>query len=188
VNLNIKNKKMSVEAKIEQAKQQIAQKEADKGLKKRKLTWREKFGTFPVLWLYGWGLLAGIAWTYVALTAPQMFEARTIVIVNPAQAKEIEKPEEKVEVIHKDEVAELAEMIYNLESTNGKNNYSKCEAIGKINGIGYGIPGNGKYQCFESHEDEMQVLKGWIIDKKSKGMTEKELLCLYSGNNYDICK
>lgn len=117
------------------------------------------------------------------------FKPKTIYIVNEAHAKTIEKEkvEEVREVIHIDEVAELAEMIYNLESSGGKNNYSKCEAIGKINGIGYGIPGNGKYQCFNNHEEEMQVLKGWIIDKRAKGMTDNGLLCLYSGNNYNFC-
>lgn len=174
---------MSVEQKIEAVKKKLNQEE----LKQRKLTWREKFGIFPILWIFFWGVVAGAMYMYVALEAPEVFEAKTITIINPAEASEIVK-EDTTPVIHSsDKIAELAEMIYNLESTNGKNNYSKCEEIGKVNGIGYGIPGNGTYQCFESHEDEMQVLKGWIIDKKSKGKTDNELLCLYSGNNYEIC-
>jgi hypothetical protein len=106
-------------------------------------------------------------------------------LVIPVSAKEkepkqIEQP--------KDEVSEIAEFIWEHESSRGKNNYSKCAAIGKVNGIGFGIPGNGSYQCFKDHAEEMQVLKGWVIDKQSRGMTKKQLLCLYSGNNYEICK
>lgn len=107
-------------------------------------------------------------------------ETKTI-IINKAEAKEPETA--KVSDIDR-----IAGMIWELESTKGKHNYSKCEAIGKINGIGYGIPGNGTYRCFESHEDEMQVLRGWIIDKQAQGMSEVELLCLYSGSNYKGCK
>ena len=109
------------------------------------------------------------------------FQPKTVVI-QVAEAKEIEtkKPETN-------RIDELCNMIWNLESTRGQHNYSKCTAQGKVNGIGYGISGNGKYICFNSHEEEMQVLKGWIIDKQVKGMSEQELLCLYSGGNYKVC-
>lgn len=106
---------------------------------------------------------------------------KTITIV---QAKTI-KPEEK----KTDRIGELSEYIWNKESTKGKNNYSKCQAIGKINGIGYAIPGDGSYICFNSHEEEMQVLRGWIIAKLAQGYSEKELLCLYqSGVRTNDCK
>lgn len=82
---------------------------------------------------------------------------------------------------------DLSDYIWLHESTRGKNNYSKCEAIGKVNGIGYGIWGE-RWMCFDSHKEEMETLKKWIQDKKDKGMSDKELLCLYSGNNYLICK
>jgi hypothetical protein len=106
------------------------------------------------------------------------------IVFKPAEAKEIEqaKPE-------KDHIEELSDLIWLRESTRGKNNYSKCEAQGLINGIGFAIPGNGKYICFKDHAEEMQALDKWIKDKQAKGMTTKELLCLYSGNNYkDICQ
>lgn len=109
--------------------------------------------------------------------APEMkFEA--IQSIPVVEAKEVEKV---------DRVEELSKLIWERESTNGKNNYTKCEAQGKINGIGYGIPGNGQYVCFNSHEEEMTALKGWITDKLARGMSEKQLLCLYSGNNYKEC-
>lgn len=116
----------------------------------------------------------------------EYFQPKNIIIYTskPAEAKEIQI--EKVET--KDNTDELADLIWLNESTRGKNNYSKCEAIGQINGIGYGIPGSGKYQCFDSHQEEMQILNKWIKDHKDQGMTDKELLCHYSGNNYNQCK
>lgn len=82
---------------------------------------------------------------------------------------------------------EIAKDIYQRESSSGVNNYSKCEAVGKVNNIGYAIPGDGTYRCFDSHQDEMKVLEGWIIDKQAQNMSMVELMCLYSGNNYNIC-
>lgn len=107
-----------------------------------------------------------------------MFQTRTITI-QVAEAKT-----EIVEV--KDNTEELADYIWLHESGRGKKNYSKCEKIGKKNGIGYGIYG-GKWICFDSHEEEMETLKKWITKHKSKEMTDQELLCHYSGNNYEIC-
>ena len=66
-----------------------------------------------------------------------------------------------------------------LESSGGINNYSKCEAIGKFNRYGYGIPGNGKYLCFEKDEDTEAVEK-WFAEKLKNGHTLKECLCLYN--------
>jgi hypothetical protein len=110
----------------------------------------------------------------------------TIQIAKPAEAKEQEPKPQEMEAIS--DIDRISDKIWELESTRGKHNYSKCEAIGKVNGIGYGIPGNGKYQCFNNHAEEMEVLRGWIIDKKSRGLSEQALLCLYSGNNYRGCK
>jgi hypothetical protein len=84
-------------------------------------------------------------------------------------------------------VDELADYIWLHESSRGKNNYSKCTAIGKINGVGYSIYG-GKWMCFESHEEEMQTVKKWIENERLKGLSDLELLCRYSGSNYQICK
>ena len=99
-----------------------------------------------------------------------------------AEPVELEMDQEK------QRVEELAEGIWTRESTRGKNNYSKCEAIGKINGIGYGIYKDAKgiqhWQCFENHEEEMEVLRDWII-RKQKTMSEQEFLSLYSGGSYN---
>jgi hypothetical protein len=104
----------------------------------------------------------------------------TITVV---QAKAIERiPEQK-----ENRIETLAVYIWNKESTKGKNNYSKCEAIGKINGIGYGIPGNGNYICFASHEEEMLVLEGWLTEKIARGYSERETLCLYNTGKHSPC-
>lgn len=84
-------------------------------------------------------------------------------------------------------IDELADYIWLHESSRGKNNYSKCEAVGKINSIGYAIY-DGKWMCFNSHEEEMQTLNKWLTNKKEVGLSDTELLCLYSGSNYSICK
>ena len=115
-------------------------------------------------------------------------EGEKLIIPVSAKEKPISALDENGQDVVKDRVDEIADEIWMLESSRGVNNYSKCEAIGKVNGIGYGIPGNGKYQCFESHAEEMQVLKSWIKDKQGKGMTEKQLKCLYSGSHYKICE
>jgi hypothetical protein len=85
------------------------------------------------------------------------------------------------------DIKAISDTIWSLESSRGQHNYSKCEKVGKINGIGFGIWG-GHWQCFDSHEDEMETLENWIQKKIKEGLSEKELLCLYSGNNYKICK
>ena len=176
---------MSIEQKVEAAKKKLNQEE----LKTRKLTWRERFGTFPILWIFLIGVITGAIWTFVLINAPKMFEVKTIVIVNTAEAKEIEPTqiEETVVQLNSD-TNRIADIIWTKESSRGINNYSKCEAVGQVNGIGYGIPGNGKYQCFESHEEEMEVLNKWIEDHKAQGMSETELMCHYSGSNYSLCK
>jgi hypothetical protein len=126
-------------------------------------------------------LVGAYAWLENSGVLAEMFRDKTITVV---QAKTFERiPEEK-----RDRIEELAQYVWFKESTKGKNNYSKCEAEGKINGIGYGIPGNGKYMCFNSHEEEMQVLRGWIIEKLARGYSEKEALCLYNTGKQSPCE
>lgn len=118
------------------------------------------------------------------LVIPQIapVEAKT---VQHNEAQAIQKQEAKPSI---DENEAIKELIWTRESTRGKHNYSKCEAQGKINGIGFGIPGNGKYICFENHAEEMQVLDDWIENHKVQGMSDQEMLCHYSGGNYSECK
>jgi len=76
------------------------------------------------------------------------------------------------------EVREIVKKIMTLESSDGKNNYSKCEAIGKYNRYGYGIPGDGRYLCFEKDKDTEAVEK-WFT-KNLKDKTLSETLCFYN--------
>lgn len=85
-------------------------------------------------------------------------------------------------------IESLADYIWLKESTRGKNNYSKCETAGLVNGIGYAIPGDGSYVCFKSHAEEMAVLTGWLTFKRAAGWSDLEMLCKYSGSNYSECK
>lgn len=83
-------------------------------------------------------------------------------------------------------IDEIVKKIMVLESSGGKNNYSKCEAIGKFNRYGFGIPGNGKYLCFEKDEDTKAVEK-WFSDKL-KQLSLKQSVCLYNtGETTDDC-
>ena len=107
----------------------------------------------------------------------ECFEPKTMVI-HIVSGSEV--PVEQPKTAQNKEMEQLKDYIWFKESTRGKNNYSKCEAIGEVNGIGYGIPGNGKYMCFEDHAEEMKVLETWIKNKQAQGMTNKGLLCLYN--------
>lgn len=127
------------------------------------------------------GVVSGGSWLFNYQEVQVLFAERDkaeIIFENHFVMKA--EAEEVVAVPERD----LADYIWMKESTRGKNNYSKCEAVGKVNGIGYGIPGNGSYICFDSHEDEMKVLGGWLIAKKAQGMSEERILSLYSGGNY----
>jgi len=113
----------------------------------------------------------------------EIYLKQSITIVSaPVEAKEL-----KADKLETDEIDKLSDLIWLRESSRGANNYSKCEAQGKVNGIGYGIYGE-KYICFDSHEEEMQVLRNWLEDHKAQGMAEMEMLCHYSGNHYKECK
>jgi hypothetical protein len=83
-------------------------------------------------------------------------------------------------------IEELSDYIWLHESTRGKNNFSKCEIVGKINGIGYSVWGDN-YVCFDSHAEEMEYLKKWINNHIAQGMGKDEMLCHYSGNHYETC-
>jgi len=115
--------------------------------------------------------------TMPKLQGDTIFEQKAV-LIETVEAKEMPK----------DTIEDMMTLIYQNESSSGKNNFSKCEEQGKVNGIGYGIPGNGSFVCFESHEDEMIALRGWLVAKRAVGMSDDAMLCLYSGGNYVNCK
>jgi len=111
--------------------------------------------------------------------------------IQPTQAKithlnELQALENKKDEADIDQNEKLKDLIWLRESTRGKHNFSKCEAQGKINGIGYSVYGD-KYMCFASHDEEMEVLGKWIEKHKRNGLTEIDMLCLYSGGHYQEC-
>jgi hypothetical protein len=127
-------------------------------------------------------VLAGVVAIVANYNYFGLLDTKTVYI-EIARAQEAPKlPQDEVS-----EVKRIADTIWNLESTRGQHNYSKCEAIGKTNQIGYGIY-NGKYMCFENHAEEMKTLENWIQKKLDSGMTENQLKCLYNtGNKTDSC-
>ena len=77
-------------------------------------------------------------------------------------------------------IEEIVRRIQILESSGGKNNYSKCEAIGKYNRYGFGIPGNGTYMCFEK-DDDTKAVRQWFEDMiKTKNRSLGEAVCGYN--------
>jgi hypothetical protein len=162
-------------------------------LNKMKLTTKIKIESFKhnfkrrtkIIALWSLGVITGIAFCYAYLNWHILTDERTVVIT-VAHADEVVPVVEVV--VPKKTNAEIVEAIatdiYNKESSSGKNNYSKCEAKGKVNNLGFGIPGGGTYQCFDSHEDEMVALKGWIMDKLSKGYTPNMAKCGYNTGKF----
>jgi len=133
--------------------------------------------TFSIINVY---ILTNIAFQVIETG---IFEPKIVTIV---VAKESDKVVDAT-IDPMQEVNELAESIYKLESSGGKHNFSKCASIDKVNSVGFGIY-NEKHICFTSHEEEMTVVKGWIIDKKSRGLSNSQLLCLYNtGKSTDDC-
>jgi hypothetical protein len=76
-------------------------------------------------------------------------------------------------------IQNIVKKIFKKESSEGRNNYSKCEAIGKYNRYGYMIPGDGSYVCFEKDEDTKAVEKDIAI-KLNSGLSLPQALCKYN--------
>lgn len=132
-------------------------------------------------------VLIGVSIGISAGLVSKHYSVLSFVSIGGEYVNETKAPIVIEKIVERDEIGELADLIWSRESSRGVNNYSKCEAIGKVNGIGYGISGDGSYMCFDSHEDEMTVLRGWIITRKAWGWSELKMKCTYSGNNYGEC-
>lgn len=154
------------------------EKTAEQKIKRAKLLFKVRLVS-----MYTIGALGGGSWVYSSIEGMRIFSEKTTVVIERVKAAEIETPA-KEEAPIKEEVVEvkpvdLVDFIFMKESSRGKNNYSKCEAIGKYNRYGYGIPGNGQYICFEKDEDTKAVA-GWVAEKIARGYSDNELLCLYN--------
>jgi hypothetical protein len=83
-------------------------------------------------------------------------------------------------------VKEIVNKVHRLESSAGKNNFSKCEVQGKYNEYGYGVHGEN-YLCFEKGKDREAVEK-WF-EKELKDKTLAKALCKYNtGQAADDCQ
>jgi hypothetical protein len=111
----------------------------------------------------------------------------TIEQIAPVEAKTTQhndsqatpKPEAKPSI---DENEAIADKIYQLESSSGKND-QKCERIGKHNGYGY-AQGVDKNFCLDSDEEMRAVVIDWIERNKAAGLNESQMLDKYSGGVY----
>ncbi len=140
------------------------------------------------LFVFFWGVVIGGSGVFVHLEYPTALDDNRIIIENTRIIEPVQAKETVIEVKKEKTIDELADYIWMKESTRGKNNYSKCEEVGKVNGVGYAIPGDGSYVCFDIHDDEMQAVKGWLTVRKALGWSELKMLCTYSGSNYTECK
>lgn len=81
-------------------------------------------------------------------------------------------------------VGSIVDKIHILESSAGKNNFSKCKAQGLYNEFGYGVYGDN-FLCFERGEDRKAVEK-WFIRELSN-LTIQEAVCKYNTGKTDNC-
>lgn len=134
--------------------------------------------------MYAIGAIGGGTWVYSAIESASLYaevNQTTTVVIERAYAAEPEerKEEAPIEEVVKVKPFDIVDFIYMKESSRGKNNYSKCESVGKYNRYGYGIPGDGRYICFPKDEDTKAV-EGWVAEKKARGYSDTEILCLYN--------
>jgi hypothetical protein len=125
--------------------------------------------------------------TFDVVYEPRVIKSKVIPVV---LAKELdEKIEDLDEDLYKidEEISQIVYKIYTLESSAGKNNYSKCEEQGLVNHYGYGIPGNGKFLCFENYGEETIVVAKWVEKKFEKGFNLEETLCIYNTGSKESC-
>lgn len=119
-----------------------------------------------------------------------------ITVVNAQTPKEEEKGQEMQELKPQEateeteteknrDINKIVRTIHKLESSGGKNNYSKCEEQGLVNGSGYGIDGSGKYLCFKDRDEEIKTIAGWF-ERKLNDYSLQEAVCGYNlGFNSD---
>ena len=110
-----------------------------------------------------------------------------VVVEIPSTAAPVNKEAYKGETqVSPSPLSLVADKIMILESSGGKNNYSKCEAIGKYNRYGYGIYG-GNYLCFEKDKDTEAVIK-WLERETEKNPNLNQVICKYNlGSVVESC-
>jgi hypothetical protein len=121
----------------------------------------------------------GLKWGLYELFQPK---SKTIILIRPAEAKEIKqedptesKPEEK-------SVNELLNIIHKHESGNGTARQGlnrTCESKGMSNEYGYNPP-----NCYKDNATVENIVIDWIKRHKAEGLSDEELLGHYSNGAY----
>jgi len=122
------------------------------------------------------GVAIGGSGVYVSLEAPKLMAEYNTLGIRMNNTPIVQKA--KADTIVEKEM-DIVDLMFTLESSRGKYNYSKCEEIGKYNRYGFGVSGNGDYLCFEKDKDTVAVT-GWVEQKKATGMSDGQLMCLYN--------
>ncbi len=82
------------------------------------------------------------------------------------------------------DLGKIADKIYTLESSNGKND--GCNRLGLFNGYGF-RQNSSEWICYESHEQVRTLVIDWLT-KHIKGGDIQSALCLYNrGTNESGC-
>lgn len=115
--------------------------------------------------------------------ANKIHQPKRIIVVNPTVAKiaqvEVKEVAEIKEIPENTFIKDVVRKVYQLESSSGKNDFSKCVEAGKFNGYGFGIPSPYKWMCFDSHEEATEAVTKWF-EKKLADNTLEESLCIYN--------
>jgi hypothetical protein len=74
------------------------------------------------------------------------------------------------------DLGKIADKIYTLESSGGKND--SCKEIGKVNGYGY-RQNTSEWICYGSHEEVRKLVINWLLSHL-KTMSIEEALCHYN--------
>lgn len=77
----------------------------------------------------------------------------------------------------KDDIQTIADTIYGLESTWGKND--GCRAKGKFNGYGFG-QNEHSWNCYDTQEEVRLAVEKWIAEKLESGHDVPSLVCGYN--------
>jgi hypothetical protein len=101
-------------------------------------------------------------------------------LVEPASAGFAVNNEDEGESVNSgpSPLALVADKIYQLESSSGKND-DKCHRIGKHNGYGY-AQGVGRNFCLDSDDEVRELVIQWFENKTEKGLTLSQAICMYN--------
>lgn len=136
------------------------------------------------------GLAIGLSWSVAIHEYQDILNSfgkmdGTVVVVNSAAVVQA-KPtmEQNVSSVGESETAptigEIADRIYRLESSGGKNDI--CKKYGRYNGYGFGIYGN-RLDCYDDVAIVREKVMAWF-ERETKNHSLKASLCRYNTGEY----